>query len=63
MAQTIKAHRDLDVYQMVAIFSLSPRHLVSLSQRVCVYRDMQPGEPEMTEDEAIPAHPGIEAWQ
>jgi nucleoside-diphosphate-sugar epimerase len=32
-----------------------PRYFFSSS--VCVYRDMQPGEPEMTEDKAIPAHP------
>jgi len=32
-----------------------PRYFFSSS--VCVYRDMQPGEPEMTEAEAIPAHP------
>jgi GDP-D-mannose 3',5'-epimerase len=34
------------------------------SSSVCVYRDMQPGEPEMTEDEAIPAHPDNEyGWE
>ena len=27
------------------------------SSSVCVYRDVQPGEPEMTEDGAIPANP------
>jgi nucleoside-diphosphate-sugar epimerase len=27
---------------------------------VCIYRDMPPGEPEMTEVEAIPAHPDNE---
>ena len=32
-----------------------PRYFFSSS--VCVYRDMQPGEPEMTEDEPVPAHP------
>jgi len=30
------------------------------SSSVCVYRDMQPGEPELTEDDAIPAHPDNE---
>ena len=30
------------------------------SSSVCVYRDMKPGEPEMTEAEAIPAHPDNE---
>jgi GDP-D-mannose 3',5'-epimerase len=34
------------------------------SSSVCVYRDMQPGEPEMTEAEAIPAHPDNEyGWE
>ncbi len=31
-----------------------------LSSSVCVYRDMQPGEPEMTEDQAIPENPDNE---
>ena len=31
---------------------------------VCVYPDMQPGDPEMTEDQAIPAHPDNEyGWE
>ena len=39
-----------------------PRYFFSSS--VCVYRDMQPGEPEMTEDEAVPAHPDNEyGWE
>ena len=34
------------------------------SSSVCVYRDMQPGEPEMTEAEAIPANPDNEyGWE
>ncbi|MGE5362354.1 MAG: NAD-dependent epimerase/dehydratase family protein [Bacteroidales bacterium] len=34
------------------------------SSSACVYRDMQPGEPEMHEDEAIPAHPDNEyGWE
>ena len=34
------------------------------SSSVCVYRDMQPGEPEMTEEEAIPANPDNEyGWE
>ncbi len=34
------------------------------SSSVCVYRDMQVGEPEMTEDEAIPANPDNEyGWE
>jgi len=39
-----------------------PRYFFSSS--VCVYRDMEPGEPEMTEDEAIPANPDNEyGWE
>jgi len=34
------------------------------SSSACVYRDMQPGEAEMTEAEAIPAHPDNEyGWE
>jgi GDP-D-mannose 3',5'-epimerase len=34
------------------------------SSSVCVYRDMQPGEPEMSEAEAIPANPDNEyGWE
>ncbi|MCC6799662.1 MAG: NAD-dependent epimerase/dehydratase family protein [Anaerolineae bacterium] len=39
-----------------------PRYFFSSS--VCVYRDMLPGEPEMTEAEAIPANPDNEyGWE
>jgi len=39
-----------------------PRYFFSSS--VCVYRDMQPAEPEMTENEAIPANPNNEyGWE
>lgn len=39
-----------------------PRYFFSSS--VCVYRDMKPGEPEMREEEAIPAHPDNEyGWE
>src|SRR5512143_458326 len=39
-----------------------PRYFFSSS--VCVYRDMKPGEPEMAEAEAIPAHPDNEyGWE
>ena len=39
-----------------------PRYFFSSS--VCVYRDMQPGEPEMTEAEAYPALPDNEyGWE
>jgi GDP-D-mannose 3', 5'-epimerase len=34
------------------------------SSSVCVYRDMQPGEPEMSEAEAVPANPDNEyGWE
>ena len=34
------------------------------SSSVCVYRDMRQGEPEMTEEQAIPAHPDNEyGWE
>jgi nucleoside-diphosphate-sugar epimerase len=39
-----------------------PRYFYSSS--ACVYRDMKPGEPEMHEEEAIPAHPDNEyGWE
>jgi nucleoside-diphosphate-sugar epimerase len=39
-----------------------PRYFFSSS--VCVYRDMLPGEPEMVEDQAIPANPDNEyGWE
>jgi len=39
-----------------------PRYFFSSS--VCVYRDMKHGEPEMSEDQAIPAHPDNEyGWE
>ncbi len=38
--------------------------LYFFSSSVCVYRDMQPGEPEMGEEEAIPANPDNEyGWE
>ncbi len=39
-----------------------PRYFFSSS--VCVYRDMRPGEPEMKEEQAVPAHPDNEyGWE
>jgi len=39
-----------------------PRYFFSSS--VCIYRDMRPGEPEMKEEQAIPAHPDNEyGWE
>jgi len=46
----------INVHMTHAAASLGvPRYFYSSS--ACVYRDMQPGEPELHEDEAIPAHP------
>jgi nucleoside-diphosphate-sugar epimerase len=40
----------------------APRYFFSSS--VCVYRDMKPGEPEMTEAQAVPANPDNEyGWE
>lgn len=34
------------------------------SSSVCIYRDMEPGEPELTEEDAYPAHPDNEyGWE
>ncbi len=39
-----------------------PRYFFSSS--VCVYRDMRPGEPELSEADAVPAHPDNEyGWE
>jgi len=46
----------IDAAASVAI----PRYFYSSS--VCVYRDMVPGEPELTEDDAYPAQPDNEIW-
>jgi nucleoside-diphosphate-sugar epimerase len=53
----------INIYMTHAAAALgTPRYFFSSS--VCVYRDMQPGEPEMTEAEAIPAHPDNEyGWE
>jgi len=51
-AQTIHAAAEAGV----------PRYFFSSS--VCVYRDMRPGEPELTEDDAYPANPHNEyGWE
>ena len=53
----------INIYMTEAAARLGiPRYFFSSS--VCVYRDMKPGEPEMTEAEAIPAHPDNEyGWE
>jgi len=53
----------INVYMTHAAVALKvPRYFFSSS--VCVYRDMMPGEPEMNEDQAIPANPDNEyGWE
>ena len=53
----------INVYMTHAAAALKvPRYFFSSS--VCVYRDMMPGEPEMHEDQAIPAKPDNEyGWE
>jgi GDP-D-mannose 3', 5'-epimerase len=53
----------INIYMTHAAANLGiPRYFFSSS--VCVYRDMKPGEAEMSEDEAIPAHPDNEyGWE
>ena len=53
----------INIHMIDAAAKMSvPRYFFSSS--VCVYRDMQPGEPEMTEAEAIPANPDNEyGWE
>ena len=53
----------INIHMTHAASSLGiPRYFFSSS--VCVYRDMQPGEPEMSEAEAIPANPDNEyGWE
>lgn len=53
----------IDVHMMDAAATLGvPRYFYSSS--VCVYRDMLPGEPEMSEADAVPANPDNEyGWE
>ena len=53
----------INVYMTHAAAALKvPRYFFSSS--VCVYRDMMPGEPEMHEDQAVPAKPDNEyGWE
>jgi nucleoside-diphosphate-sugar epimerase len=53
----------INIYMTQAAAAIGvPRYFFSSS--VCVYRDMRPGEPEMTEAEAIPANPDNEyGWE
>lgn len=53
----------INIYMVHSAATLGiPRYFFSSS--VCVYRDMNPGEPELTEKEAIPANPDNEyGWE
>jgi GDP-D-mannose 3',5'-epimerase len=63
---------ECDIMHNSALINIHMTHIASqmgarryfFSSSVCVYRDMQPGEPEMTEAQAIPAHPDNEyGWE
>jgi len=63
---------DCEVLQNNALINIHMSHAAAemgvsryfFSSSVCVYRDMQPGEPELTEDDAIPASPDNEyGWE
>ncbi|MGA2504241.1 MAG: NAD-dependent epimerase/dehydratase family protein, partial [Anaerolineales bacterium] len=64
-AETEIMHNNalINIYMTHSAASLGvPRYFFSSS--VCVYRDMRPGEPEMTEAQAIPANPDNEyGWE
>jgi GDP-D-mannose 3',5'-epimerase len=53
----------INIYMTHAAATMGiPRYFFSSS--VCIYRDMEPGEPEMSEDQAIPANPDNEyGWE
>lgn len=63
---------ECDIMHNSALINLHMTHTASrlgvrayfFSSSVCVYRDMQPGEPEMTEAQAFPAMPDNEyGWE
>lgn len=63
---------ECDIMHNSALINIHMTHNASemgvkryfFSSSVCVYRDMQPGEPEMTEAQAIPANPDNEyGWE
>jgi nucleoside-diphosphate-sugar epimerase len=52
---------NIHMIHQASLFNV-PRYFFSSS--VCVYRDMKPGEPEMKEEEAVPANPDNEyGWE
>ena len=63
---------ECDIMRNSALININMIHAAAkagvpkyfLSSSVCVYRDMEPGEPELSEDEAIPANPDNEyGWE
>jgi nucleoside-diphosphate-sugar epimerase len=63
---------ECEIMHNSALINIHMSHIASemrvgryfFSSSVCVYRDMQPGEAELTEDQAIPAHPDNEyGWE
>jgi GDP-D-mannose 3',5'-epimerase len=63
---------ECDIMHNSALINIHMTHNASkmgiphyfFSSSVCVYRDMKPGEPEMTEAEAVPANPDNEyGWE
>lgn len=63
---------ECDIMHNSALINIHMTHLAAqmkvpryfFSSSVCVYRDMKAGEPEMTEAQAIPAHPDNEyGWE
>lgn len=63
---------ECDIMHNSALVNIHMTHTASalgvkryfFSSSVCVYRDMQPGEPEMTEAQAVPANPDNEyGWE
>jgi len=63
---------DCEVLRNNALININMAHMTAetgvrryfFSSSVCVYRDMQPGEPRITEEDAIPANPDNEyGWE
>jgi GDP-D-mannose 3', 5'-epimerase len=64
--------KECEIMHNSALINIHMTHSMSalgvkryfFSSSVCVYRDMQVGEPELAEDDAIPAHPDNEyGWE
>jgi len=61
--EVLRNNALINIYMTHAAATMGvPRYFFSSS--VCVYRDMQPGEPELTENDAVPANPDNEyGWE